>query len=95
MVISGHSLQNYNEKKKPSKEKYKIYSLRRKRTPGGIIELSPVLKEIKSLKKIMIFNGIGGMVNSGPGQIATDSKSLQMPAHTTIYKTFNYLRWGK
>ena len=42
-----------------------MYSLMSEGTPESVMKLSPVLKEIKSLKIIMMFNGIGGMVNSG------------------------------
>jgi hypothetical protein len=34
------------------KEKYKMYSLRRKKAPGSVMALSPVLKELKGLKGI-------------------------------------------
>ena len=50
-----------NKSGKPVKTKYKIYSLRRKRTLGSIMELSPVFKEIKSLKEILTLNGVKGM----------------------------------
>jgi hypothetical protein len=37
-----------------NKEKYKIYSLRRKETPvNALLESSPVFKEIESLRKGM------------------------------------------
>jgi hypothetical protein len=43
-----------------------MYFLRRKRTPGNVrLEPSPVFKEIKSLKKGLIQDGIKGMVPSG------------------------------
>jgi hypothetical protein len=38
----------YSERGMWSKEKYKIYSLRTKGVPGGVMELSVMLKEIKS-----------------------------------------------
>ena len=41
-----------------------MYSLRRKGAPGRVMELSPVLKEIKSLKKTPMLNGIKGVVIS-------------------------------
>jgi hypothetical protein len=41
-----------------------MYSLRRKGALASIIELSPVLKEIKSLKKSLKLNGIKGVVTS-------------------------------
>jgi hypothetical protein len=38
-----------------------MYSLSRKRTLGSIMELSPVLKEMKSLKKLLTLNEIKGV----------------------------------
>ena len=42
---------------KLNKEKYKVYSLRRKGAPENAVELS-VLKEIKGLNQSLILNGI-------------------------------------
>jgi hypothetical protein len=42
-----------------------VYSLRAKIASGSIMEVSPVLKEIKSLKKSLMLNGINGLVSSG------------------------------
>ena len=44
-----------------------MYISRRKGTPGSVIELSPMFKEIKSLKKSLVLNGIKGVVTSGSG----------------------------
>lgn len=48
------------ERNKLSKEKYKLYNLRRKRTPGSVVDLSPVLKEIKYLKTSLMLSRIKG-----------------------------------
>jgi hypothetical protein len=40
------------KRSKLNKEKNKMYSLRRKAALGSVIELNPVLTEIKSFKKI-------------------------------------------
>lgn len=41
-------------------------SVRRKGEPGSVMELSPVLKEIKNLKQIKLTkNGIKGVVKLG------------------------------
>lgn len=43
-----------------------MYGVRRKGEPGSVMELSPVLKEIKSLKQIKLTkNGMKGVVKSG------------------------------
>ena len=44
-----------------------MYIVRRKGTPGSVIELSPMFKEIKSLKKSLVLNGIKGVMTSGYG----------------------------
>lgn len=47
------------KKCKLGKKKYKIYGLKRKRTPENIIlEPGPMLKEMRSLKKDLIQNRI-------------------------------------
>ena len=53
------------KKQKLSKEKCKMYGLRRNRAPESVLELSPVLKVIKSLKQILILDGIKWLVTSG------------------------------
>lgn len=62
MVISG---QSHADLKKESKGKYKMYRLRRKRAPGSLMERSPGLEEIESLKKIPMPIGIKEVVTSG------------------------------
>ena len=48
------------KKSKLAKEKYKLYSVRRKGAPRSVMELSPVLKEIKNLQKNLVLNGVKG-----------------------------------
>lgn len=47
------------------KEKYKMYSLGRKGAPWNIIQSIPMLKEMKSLKKNQMLDGINEVVTSG------------------------------
>ena len=51
------------KRKKLSKEKYKMYSLRRKETPGSRLELKQS-KEINRLKKSLMLNGMKGVLIS-------------------------------
>jgi hypothetical protein len=47
------------KRKQGQKEKYKMYSLRRKRVPGNLmLEPNPVLKEFRG-------NGLNGLVSRG------------------------------
>lgn len=48
-----------------NKEKYRMYSCRRKETPGSVVELSPVLMRIKCLKKSPVLRGIKEAVTLG------------------------------
>lgn len=57
-------MQVYNEKEQAEQGKVESDSLRRKEALGSIIEQSPVLKEIKRLKRNLILNGIQGVVTS-------------------------------
>ena len=52
------------KRSKLSKEKYKMYNLRRKGAPGSGMELSPVFKEIRRLEKSLILNEIKEVVTS-------------------------------
>lgn len=55
-------------KRELGKEKYKMFSVKRERTPGKVVlESSPVLKETKNLKKkkYLLLNGIKEVVTSG------------------------------
>ena len=42
---------------KLSKEKYKMYNLRRKGAPGSVKELNPVFKALNKLKKSLMLMG--------------------------------------
>ena len=44
------------ERSKLSKQRYEMYSLKRKGAPGSVTELSPVLKG----KKMLLLDGIKG-----------------------------------
>ena len=57
--------QIYNEKGKAGQRECKMYSLSRKVKTGSAIELSPMLREIKSLKESPMLNAIKGVVTSG------------------------------
>lgn len=47
-----------------SKEKYNMYSSRRKGTPGSGVELNPEFKKINRFKKSLILNERKGVVTS-------------------------------
>lgn len=52
------------------KEKYKMYSLRRKREPRNeMLELSPVLKQMRSFESSPMLNEINGVVALGQDPI--------------------------
>lgn len=44
------------KRRKPRKEGYKKYNLKRKGAPGSGMEWNPVFKEIKRLKKNWVLN---------------------------------------
>lgn len=48
------------KRSKLDKKKYKAYSVKRKGAPRSVMEVSPVLNKIKSLKKILMLNEIKG-----------------------------------
>jgi hypothetical protein len=48
-----------------NKGKQKMYSSRRKGTPGSGVELNPQFKEIKKTRKSLMLEGIKGMAASG------------------------------
>lgn len=52
-----------NEKEQSELGKILLYSLKRKTVPRGILELNPMLKEIKSLKKSLILSRIQGVTS--------------------------------
>ena len=54
------------KRNKLSKKKYKMYSLRRKRGPRNeMLELRPVLKQMRSFKNSLMLNEINGVVTLG------------------------------
>lgn len=47
-------------------EKYRMYTVRKQSSPGKVIvQPSPVLKEIKCLKKGLVLYGLKGVITSG------------------------------
>ena len=54
------------KRNKLNRKKEKMYSLKRNRAPGNVMmPLSPVLREIKSLKKNLVPKGIQGVETPG------------------------------
>lgn len=77
-----------------------MYSLQRKGAPGGIVELSPVLEKIQSLKERLTLNEIKRIVTSGqdPTQLSfylvkrnLKKKSLSNEGHPLQQKVEMYL----
>lgn len=66
-------MQIYSEKKQLSIGKKKMYSVERI-AAGRVLELSPVFKEIKILRKSLIFNEVIEVVTSGqdPTQLTSN-----------------------
>lgn len=50
--------------RKLGKKKYKVYKLRRKRTPSSLM-LEPFMQRDEKFKEVMIGNGIKGVVLTG------------------------------
>lgn len=67
-------MQIYSEKKQLSIGKKKMYSVERIEAAGRVLELSPVFKEIKILRKSLIFNEVIEVVTSGqdPTQLTSN-----------------------
>jgi hypothetical protein len=54
------------EKSKPDKKKYKMHSSSKKGIPGNpMLELSPMLKKMRSLNKCLLGNEIKRVLTSG------------------------------
>jgi hypothetical protein len=50
-------------------EKLKMYSLTSKRASGNVMKLRPGLKEVKSLKKGLMLNGVKVTSGQDPNQL--------------------------
>lgn len=75
-----------------SKEKYTIYSLRRKKALGSIMELSPVVKEIRLKENPYIKSnkGRGGISQrTHPSKLQTHEKQLKINQGNKLPKREN------